>query len=164
MSEQIKIRFSKKQDAPYLLQWFQEPGVLRWFPLSDKREIEDAVRVSLNYAEGKAALTATLEDIPVGFANLYINTYEKLAHQCLFFILVDAQHRNKGIGSKLIREMEVLAKEQFHIELLHLEVYEGNPAIALYERLGYVRYGFQPKFLKEEGGIYRGKIFMQKFL
>ena len=56
-----------------------------------------------------------------------------------------------------------LAKERFKIEFLHLEVYEGNPAIRLYERLGFEKYGFQRAFVKDEGK-YLGKILMQKYL
>ena len=62
-----------------------------------------------------------------------------------------------------MRAAEKLAKEEFHIELLHLEVYEGNPAIRLYERFGFVKYGEHPHFIKEEGR-YLSKILMQKLL
>jgi len=58
----------------------------------------------------------------------------------------------------------VLAKERFKIEFLHLEVYEGNPAIRLYQRLGFEQYGFQRQFVKDEDGKYLGKILMQKYL
>ena len=56
-----------------------------------------------------------------------------------------------------------LAKNKFHIEVLHLEVYEGNPAKKLYDRLGFVQFGCHDHFIKEEQG-YLQKIFMQKQL
>ena len=56
-----------------------------------------------------------------------------------------------------------LPKNNFDIELLHLEVYEGNPAIHLYQRLGFVQYGYQRHFIKQNGQ-YLGKIMMQKAL
>ncbi|OGN54000.1 MAG: hypothetical protein A2098_03310 [Chlamydiae bacterium GWF2_49_8] len=72
--------------------------------------------------------------------------------------------RGKGIGRRLLKEIEELAKEMFQIEILHLEVYEGNPAIHLYERAGFKRYGIEKHFIKEKEGQYRAKIMMQKEL
>ncbi|NGX26957.1 MAG: hypothetical protein K940chlam6_00884, partial [Chlamydiae bacterium] len=46
-------------------------------------------------------------------------------------------------------------------EMLHLEVYETNPAINLYRRLGFTEFGIQKKFIKEDGR-YMGKIFMER--
>ncbi len=98
---------------------------------------------------------------------LYIQPYQKLAHQCLFAIIVDEKLRGKGVGAKLMEELMALGKERFHLEFVHLEVYEGNPAINLYRRLGFKEYGFQRHFIKdkEEGQVrYFGKILMQKYL
>ena len=53
------------------------------------------------------------------------------------------------------------AKNTFGIRLLHLEVYEGNPAANLYYRLGFRKYGEHKKFLKEANGSYGTKILMQ---
>ena len=50
-------------------------------------------------------------------------------------------HRNKGIGTKLLDELFALAKETFKIEIVHLEVYHTNPAIILYQRLGFKQFG-----------------------
>jgi putative acetyltransferase len=55
------------------------------------------------------------------------------------------------------------AKNQFKIEILHLEVYAGNPAIRLYERMGFKEFGRQPKFIKMDGE-YIDKVMMQKEL
>ena len=160
---EIKIRFSVEKDESYLIDWLSEPGILKWFPMCDLREIKDAARIWISFAKEKAVLTATLDDIPVGIANLYLNPMKKLAHQSLFAIIVDPKHRNKKIGTRLLIELEKLAKERFKIEVMHLEVYEENPAISLYERFGYKHYGIQKRFIKEKDR-YRGKIFMQKEL
>ena len=108
-------------------------------------------------------LTALWDGVPCGIANLYLQPYKKLAHQCLFAIIVDENYRNKKVGTQLMEELMVLAKERFRFEMLHLEVYEGNPAINLYRRLGFTEYGRQRHFIKDEGG-YLAKILMQKNL
>jgi len=158
-----EVRFTLPEDAPHLQHWLMEPGVLRWFPMINAREVEDAVRVWIGYCKIHAALTVTDKGVPCGMANLYIQPYKKLAHQCLFSIIVGKAYRGQGVGTLLLTELMKLAKEKFHIELLHLEVYEGNPATALYRKMGFVEYGRHSHFIKEDG-TYSAKVFMQRNL
>lgn len=163
MIDHVTIRFGEDSDQKYLIEWLLQPGVLDGFPLFDLREIEDAARIWLSYAKHHAVLTALWDGIPCGIANLYLQPYEKMAHQCLFAIIVDEKYRGKGIGAKLLRELMALAKERFKLEFVHLEVYRGNPAIDLYRRLGFKEYGVHRKFMKSNGQ-YIDKILMQKYL
>jgi putative acetyltransferase len=94
-------------------------------------------------------------------ATLYIQGYEKLKHTCLFSIIVQKDKRGCGIGRVLMERLIELAQQKFKIEILHLEVYEGNPAYKMYEQLGFVQFGRHEKFIKEKGE-YLAKIFMQK--
>lgn len=160
----ISIRFAEEDDERLLVDWLMQPGVLEWFPLNDLREVQDAARIWLSYRRLNAVLTALWNGVPCGNATLYIQPYRKLKHQCLFAIIVDEKYRGKGVGKRLIEELILLAKTQFNLELLHLEVYEGNPAIRLYERLGFTRYGLHPRFVKESNGRYLNKVLMQKAL
>ena len=157
------FRLTVPEDASYLTRWLQEPGVLRWFPMMNQVEIDDAVRIWMNYAKLQAALTAEIDNVSCGMANLYLQPYKKFAHQCLFAIIVDEKFRGKGVGKALLEQLMKHAKDKFSIEILHLEVYDGNPAIHLYERLGFARYGAQNSFIKEDG-TYTAKILMQKYL
>lgn len=158
-----EIRFSEEEDQKYLVEWLLQPGVLQWFPLANLREVEDAARIWVSYSKYQAVLTALWEGVPCGICNLYLQPYKKLAHECLLAIIVDERHRNKGIGSRLLTEMFALAKERFHIQILYLEVYEGNPAIRLYERMGFTQYGVHRRFIKE-GDLYLNKNLMLKRL
>jgi len=163
MKPEIVIRFSEEGDAIYLTKWLITPGALRWFPMFDLREVEDSVRFWMVNAKQNASLTAQLDGVVCGMALLNLQPYKKLSHQCLLSIIVDEEHRNKGVGTALLSELIRIAKENFHMEFLHLEVYEGNPAINLYRRFGFVEFGCQKHFIKDEGK-YIGKIFMQRDL
>lgn len=159
----ILIREARSDDEPLLVSWLSQEGVLKWFPLTDLREIEDAAKIWLSYCKQNAVLTAECDGVPCGIANLYIQPFKKFSHQCLFAIIVDENFRGRGVGTKLIESLEILAKERFDLKILHLEVYEENPAINLYRKLGFEEFGKQRRFIKEESG-YRSKIFMQKRL
>lgn len=160
---QLTFRLTKDEDAPFLLQWLSDPKILRWFPMCDAREIEDAVRIWVGYSRIESGITALWDGVPCGMANLYIQPYKKQAHTCLFSIIVKDEMRGKGVGKGLMEHLMKHAKEKFKIEILHLEVYDGNPARHLYERLGFKEFGRQSHFIKEEGK-YTAKIFMQKTL
>lgn len=159
----IEIRHAEPEDAPFLKEWLSDPEILRWFPMINEAEIDDSVRIWVSYSRQKAGLTVLIDGKPCGMANLYIQPFQKFAHQCLFSIVVQGEHRGKGVGTALLTALMKLAKEQFNIELLHLEVYDGNPAIRLYERLGFKVYGRHAKFLKV-GDKYFDKILMQRSL
>jgi RimJ/RimL family protein N-acetyltransferase len=159
----ITTRLGVDSDQKYLVEWLLQPSVLDGFPLADLREVEDAARIWISYARFGAVLTALIDGVPCGIANLYIQPYKKMSHQSLFAIIIDEKYRGRGIGTRLLNELFDIAKNQFKMELLHLEVYEGNPAMRLYERMGFVRYGVQRHFVKDEG-IYKAKIMMQKTL
>jgi putative acetyltransferase len=159
----LSIRFTEAFDAPYLKEWLSDRDVLKGFPLQDEKEIDDAIRIWMSYEKKKSSLTALWDGVPCGCALLNIQTFQKLAHTCILTIIVDKAKRNHGIGSILLSELTKLAKDSFHIEVLHLEVYKDNPAIRLYERMGFKVFGEQQRFTKEEDS-YRSKIFMQKIL
>lgn len=160
---EISLRPPLDSDAQELKRWLMDPVILRWFPMCNEREVDDSVRIWMGYAKLGAGITALWEGVPCGMFNLYIQPFKKLKHTCLFSIIVDEKYRGKGVGKALIEQGQKLAKERFNIEILHLEVYQGNPAQRLYERMGFVVYGSQPHFIKDQGE-YITKIFMQKNL
>lgn len=158
---QLVLRKSIPEDGEYFKNWLLQPNVLQYFPMDNVREIEDSVRVWMIFCQRGASITALWDDIPCGISFLNLQAYSKFAHQCLITIIVDEPYRNRGIGTALIEALFPLAKDEFHMEFLHLEVYEINPAIRLYKRLGFVEFGKQERFIKEKGH-YIGKILMQR--
>lgn len=159
----IVIRYTEMDDAPFLKEWLQEPGVLRWFPMQDPLELEDAVKHWISFSRYRCSITATADGVPCGISTLYLMPYRKVAHQCLFSIIVAKEFRSKGVGTLLLNNLLNMAKEQFKLEYLYLEVYEGNPAINLYRKFGFKEVGVQPHFIKDEGQ-YLGKIIMERSL
>jgi len=163
--EDLKIRFATPEDKKHLVKWWlEEKEILKWFPMSNEREVEDAANICMSYSKVKAVLIAEYQNEVCGIANLYLQMYQKFAHHALFAVIVSKNKRGKGIGTVLMEELLALAKERFNLKMLNLEVYDGNPAISLYQRLGFEKCGYQKNFIKEPDGTYLGKILMQKKL
>lgn len=159
--DKLFCRVMVDADIFYLTEYLMDPSVLVYFPMNNLREVEEATKVWQSYARQNLAFTIEFEGKPVGMAILYVHTSEKLKHQCLFAIVVAKEYRGKGIGTRLLRYIMKQAKEKFGVTLLHLEVYEGNPAYNLYYREGFRKYGEHKKFLKDVEGPYHTKVMMQ---
>ena len=77
------------------------------------------------------AFVAKLDNIPIGYILCFIKIRSENAFQykksimLIDQIMVKSEYRNKGIGKKLIAEVEKLAK-QLHISDLQLDFWEAN--------------------------------------
>lgn len=159
----LDIRYTYVTDAPYLRQWLDMPQVQKWFPVSEEKEIEDAVQCWIGFSRYSCSLTAVLEGVPCGIATLFLMPYKKVAHHALFKIVVDPEYQRRGIGTALIRNLKHLAKNYFRLDLVHTEVFEGNPLIHLLEAQGFQVYAKQSDFVKDQGR-YLGRILYEVFL
>jgi len=159
----LEIRYTEEGDGKFLREWLLDPEIGRWFPMDTEQEVDDAVERWVGFYKYKCSLTAVMHGVPCGLATLYLQPYRKLAHQCEFGIIVGGGFRNLSVGSHLLRRLMLMAKEQFKIELLHLQVYAENPAMRLYKRFGFREFGRQTCWIKEEQA-YVGRIFMERFL
>jgi putative acetyltransferase len=146
----LNIRLSVETDMEYWKLWINDPEVLPWFPVSSSEEIDVAARHVFSFVPRNAVLTAELEGRPCGIAGLDLPGYSKIRHQAMFSIIVDKSCRNLGIGSALLQALLAAAKAWHGVSLVLLEVFEGNPARSLYQRMGFVDFGFQPFYSKME--------------
>lgn len=160
----VVIRYSTEEDSKYWGEWLHDPDVLRFFHMLGEDELEGSVERMKLHARYHSSLTAEYEGEPAGIAYLNLHPFRKIAQIGLITIIVGPNYRGKGIGTALIEQLHRLAREGYKLERLYLEVYEGNPAIRLYRRLGYREFGFQSHWIKLPSGEYRGKTFMERRL
>lgn len=159
----VEVRYTEPGDAFYLKQWLGDEDGGSWFPIDGEIELDDAVVRWIAFQRYQCSITILKDGIPCGIATLYLQPYGKLSHQCEFGIIVGKEYRGQGIGSYLMSCIMLLAKEKFNIELLHLQVYAGNPAIKLYKKFGFTEFGRQEAWIKEKHG-YFARIFMERKL
>ncbi len=160
--KELFVRPTQLEDALELKKWLLDQEVAPYFPMQDQVEIEDAANRWVGFCRYRCSLTAVEDDHPIGLCTLYLQPYRKLMHQSEFGIIVSPTHRGSGIGTRMLKALFELAKRDFSLSLIHLQVYQGNPAIRLYERMGFREFGRQSKWIKESNGSYRGRIFMEK--
>lgn len=157
----VQIRYTQDEDSDHLRQWFDDDNTIRWFHTAKtKKDIEYAVSYWIAFAKQKCSLTATIDGEVCGIATLFMEPYAKVAHRSEIGIIVAEKWRNKGIGTKLLNNLFFLAKNRFDLEFLHLQVFEGSPAISLYKRFGFQEFGRAANWIKEEDGNYLSGIFM----
>jgi putative acetyltransferase len=98
-----------------------------------------------------------VDGVPCGVGTLFLMPYRKVAHHCLFKLVVDPKFQGKGIGTSLLKNLKHLAKNYFHLELIHIEVFEGNPILRLLMQNGFHEFSRQEKFVKDNG-VYLSRV------
>ncbi|NGX37549.1 MAG: hypothetical protein K1000chlam2_00705 [Chlamydiae bacterium] len=159
-SDDIDIRYTSLDDMPYLRQWLKTKDILHWYPPSDDEELENFVRVWMGFTRFSASLSATYKGTPVGMATLYLMPYRKVAHQCMFQIVVDPEYQREGVGRTLMKNLKHLAKSYFRLELMHVEILDESPLIDLLKSLDFEEFARQEKYVKENG-VYFPRILME---
>jgi RimJ/RimL family protein N-acetyltransferase len=156
----LDIRYTYITDITYLRQWVRSPDMLKWFPMGSEKEVEDALQCWIGFCRWSASLTATVNHVPCGIGTLFLMPYKKVAHQCLFKVIVDPHWQKKGIGSSLVKNLKHLARNYFHLEMIGSEVFEGNPLIRLLEKSGFEEIFRQERAVRD-GQEYKARIFLE---
>lgn len=157
------LRYTHLNDTPYLREWLNTKEMLHWFPMENEKEVEDAIQCWIGFCRYGSSLTAMIDDVPCAIGTLFLMPYRKVAHHCIFKIIVDPKHQRKGIGSSLLKNLKHLAKEYFRLELMHIEVFEGNPIISLLQKFDFHEFARQGHFVKENGK-YLERILLESYL
>lgn len=114
---------------------------------------ENSVRSELNNA---LSLWIVAEDC--GSVVGYVGSQTVLGEADMMNLAVHPDYRRQGVGEKLINELISRLKEQgSHVLILEVRL-SNAPAIALYEKLGFVQVGRRPNYYsnpKEDALILR---------
>ena len=99
--------------------------------------------------ENSSYIIGKINNEIIGFAGLKI-IFEQAD---IMNIVIKKTYRNQGVGTLLLENLILLAKD-LNISTLFLEVNEQNkPAIHLYEKLGFERLGIRKKYYNKNNGI-----------
>lgn len=110
---------------------------------------------NFNHNPDALALVAECEGQIIGLLFFMPNTKRKNRHTGEFGVNVHPQFRAVGVGRQLIVSLLQWARENSRIEKVYLHVFASNqPAIRLYQSLGFVEEGRHIKAIKQPDGVY----------
>ncbi len=139
------IRYSELSDLDSMNPWFSNPVSCDPFPFSFD-EKEEALKNWIGFARFKASLTGVIQDRPCAVGTLFLMPYRKVAHHCSFYLIVDPEHRRKGIGTSMVRNLLHLAKTRFRLESVHVELYEPSPLLPILQKLDFKILAIQEEY------------------
>jgi len=92
----------------------------------------------------------------VGLAAWHREELRKMHHKGFIWgVYVKDSHRGRGLAKRLLESVICLARQAEGIVMLNLTAYADNqPAIALYESLGFVTYGREPAAICVDGRLH----------
>jgi putative acetyltransferase len=154
----LDIRYTYVTDITPLREWVK--ASLEWFPMESEKEIEDALQCWIGFSRWSASLTVTIDSKPCAIGTLFLMPYKKVAHHCLCKIIVDPKMRRKGVGFTLLKNLKHLARNYFHLEMIDIEVFEGNPILHLLKKSDFYEVVAQDNYVKINGAN-KARLFME---
>lgn len=141
------IRYAEETDVSAFSSWLPSEQACDPFPFT-LDEKEETLKNWMSFARIRAGLTGTLEGRPCAIGCLFLMPYRKVAHQASFFLIVDPEHRRKGVGTVMVRNLVHLGKTRFRLESIYAEIFEPNPMIMILEKQGFQVFARQPDFIR----------------
>ncbi|GAE32624.1 GNAT family N-acetyltransferase [Halalkalibacter hemicellulosilyticus] len=114
--------------------------------------------------QGIILWVAKINEEVCGAVQLHFTDKENGLHRAeVAKLMVNSNHRRKGIGKKLMNVLHEKAKSH-RIKLLVLDTRLGDPSNKLYKSIGYYKVGEIPKYAKSSTGELDATVFYYKEL
>ncbi|MCG7392322.1 GNAT family N-acetyltransferase [Microvirga sp. ACRRW] len=152
-SEELTIRATRPSDCEAIAALASLPGY-RWGTLRMPHQTPEETRKWLeSLGANNVSLAAFLNEQIVGHIGL-TRLAGRRAHAANIGMGVHDDHRGRGIGSSLLREVLMIADDWLNLNRIELTVYVDNaPAIALYKRNGFEVEGTHRSFAFRGGSF-----------
>lgn len=76
---------------------------------------------------------------------------DRIAKKCEFSIMISDKHKKMGHGKKAMKELLDYAFNGLGMNQVYSDVFEGNPAIKMYKKMGFKVYGIFPHWYLKSG-------------
>jgi ribosomal protein S18 acetylase RimI-like enzyme len=153
LERQVTLREANTEDTRFLERLFydarrREVAMWEWQPEQEDNFLRmqfDAQRRSYQAAFPDAQDSIVyLDDTMAG----HVLVEKKWSEMRLIDISLLEEHRNRGLGTELLRQLQ--RECEIAGLTLRLQVMQGNPAIHLYQRMGFVQSCADPMYIAME--------------
>lgn len=127
-----------ERNRPENRQWFRQDHLIsqaeqeRWFARTDMRSF-------------------VIDDSGEEIGVVSLSHLDAVARKCEFSIMISPEKRNKGHGSKALCSLLEHAFNDLNMNMVYSDVFVSNPALQMYEKIGFKRYGILPNWYWKDG-------------
>lgn len=171
LGRDVVLRNAEPEDAADLIKYLKVTTAETPYLIREPDEVTLTKEQEKNFicgrieADRELMLIATIDGKHIGNCSLMgIGSFRRYRHRCDVAIALYQEFCGAGIGRIMMETVLEVAKKCGY-EQAELEVIAGNkPAIALYESLGFRKYGGFPDNMKYADGTYADAWWMMKKL
>ena len=168
---EVILRNAKIEDAENLINYLKITASETPYLIREPDEVTLSLEQEQSFiqrimdSDRELLLMAIIDGKHIGSCSLMsIGEYKRYRHRCSIAVALYQDYCKRGIG-KIMLETILEAAKKAGYEQAELEVITDNKnAIALYENLGFEKYGHFPANIKYENGNYADACWMMKKL